>query len=185
MDPETQLTGVAVESHEGRERLTKFLYLLMRDAQPTGEVARLVKEVEWVPPHKDCHCGECVDRPVVYTAKGLEVYARELASRILNSQAPPIFQEENYREEILATARDLTKLPVEWTSARTTQGDVPNRGWTLEVFDVPYSAELAVRKTLRPLFARALADWNINLSLITHNVTNTTQFYPWVREGKK
>jgi hypothetical protein len=65
------------------ERLTLFLYLLMRDALPTGEVARLVKEAEWVPPHKDCNCGECVDRPNVYTAKGLETYARDLAKRVV------------------------------------------------------------------------------------------------------
>lgn len=69
------------------DRVTCLLYLLMRDSLPTGEVARLVKETEWVPPHKDCQCGKCVDPPTVYTAKGLETYARELASRVMGSEA--------------------------------------------------------------------------------------------------
>lgn len=179
------------EDHEGRERLTLFLYLLMRDVTPTGDVANIVKN--FIEP------GVRDGLEPIYTAKGLEIYARELATRILNPSLPsevvgedgqPLVPTSELRAQILREARELTKLPVEWTSARTTRGDVPNREWTLEVFDVPENAMRggvltnSVRVTLRPLFERIYSEHNIGLSLITHNVTNTTQFYAWVREAE-
>lgn len=54
------------------ENLVSFLYFLMRDVCATGEVARIVKELE-----------KCEDKEKIYTAKGLENYSRELAERIL------------------------------------------------------------------------------------------------------
>jgi len=53
------------------DRLTTFFYLLMRNELPTGVVAELVKEVE------GCN------GMTVYTAKGVAVYAKELAQRLL------------------------------------------------------------------------------------------------------
>ena len=47
----------------------------MRDAIPTGEVARIVTEVE-----------KTKNLEVIFTAKGLEAYARELSDRILSDK---------------------------------------------------------------------------------------------------
>ena len=57
------------------QNLTIFLYLLMRDYLPTGEVAKIVKEIE-----------ESIDgKEPIFTAKGLGEYAEELAKRILTN----------------------------------------------------------------------------------------------------
>ena len=57
-----------------QQRLVTFLYLLMRDKLPTGEVENLLKEAEKA-------------RSPVFSAIYLENYARELAKRI--SASPP------------------------------------------------------------------------------------------------
>jgi hypothetical protein len=57
------------------KNLTVFLYLLMRDSLPTGEVARLVQIIE-----------KNNDQEIIFTAKGLADYAEELAQRILKDK---------------------------------------------------------------------------------------------------
>jgi len=57
------------------KNLTIFLYMLMRDCIPIGEVARLVVEVE--------NIGELEPE---FTAKGLADYAEELSERILKDK---------------------------------------------------------------------------------------------------
>lgn len=56
------------------ERLKMFLYLLMRDKLPTGQVVDMVKDVEGAAQKEGAN---------IYTAKPLEVYARQLAGRIV------------------------------------------------------------------------------------------------------
>lgn len=50
--------------------LVQFLYLLMRDAAPTGEIVRVVRML---------HLGE----DVTYTSPELESYAKRLADELL------------------------------------------------------------------------------------------------------
>lgn len=56
---------------DSREPLVAFLYLLMRDKLPTGEVVALINEVREMPP---------VGR--VFTNTHLEAMAREYADRL-------------------------------------------------------------------------------------------------------
>jgi hypothetical protein len=58
-----------------KENLVAFLYMLMRDSLPTGEVARLVVEVE-----------KTKGQEIAFTSKGLEAYARELSDRLLSDK---------------------------------------------------------------------------------------------------
>jgi len=55
------------------ERLTQFLYLLMRDHLPTGKVESIMEQVR--------HCKER-QLSVQYSAPHLEAYARELTKEI-------------------------------------------------------------------------------------------------------
>lgn len=56
----------------GKERLIAFLYMLMRDKLPTGEVERLVREVE-----------KLTEGNIPFFSNGpLEEYSIELAHRI-------------------------------------------------------------------------------------------------------
>ena len=57
------------------ENLVTFLYMLMRDSLPTGEIERILEEVE-----------KTKNQEVIFTAKGLETYARELSERILKDK---------------------------------------------------------------------------------------------------
>lgn len=52
-------------------KLTTFLYLLMRDTVPTGEVARIVKEIE-----------SSLDQEPCFTNKHLASYAEEIAKKL-------------------------------------------------------------------------------------------------------
>jgi hypothetical protein len=54
------------------ERLTAFLYILMRDELPAGKVEAIVRD----------HVEKAGDRTRVYSNAGLEAYAREVATRI-------------------------------------------------------------------------------------------------------
>ena len=52
-----------------KDNLTSIFYLLMRDYVPTGELAKLVTDLERIPgPHE-------------YTSKHLAAYAQELVER--------------------------------------------------------------------------------------------------------
>lgn len=53
------------------DKLVAFLYLLMRDSLPTGEVERLIQETEHATPVQN-----------QFSAVHLEAYARQLASRL-------------------------------------------------------------------------------------------------------
>lgn len=64
------------------EQLTCFFYLLLRDGLPAGEVVRLLQETERF--SFDGSPGFRAALRLVYTEKGLEVYARELAERLLD-----------------------------------------------------------------------------------------------------
>lgn len=65
-----------------RERLTELFYLLMRDVVPSGEVAKLVKQVE-------DRFQRAEPGKTVFTAKGMENYARELATRVVGVEPAP------------------------------------------------------------------------------------------------
>ena len=60
------------EAHELRDRLTAFLYILMRDKLPFGEIVQLVNEVTAM--------GE-----FDLTAKGVGFYAHQLAERLMRA----------------------------------------------------------------------------------------------------
>ena len=72
------------------ERLTMFLYLLMRDELPTGKVAKILKDVgeaftpEMIPVVVGSHFQHYAGRHSTpeYTNKQLEAMARDYAERI-------------------------------------------------------------------------------------------------------
>lgn len=59
--------------HLSKDKLVELLYLLMRDAAPTGEIVRIVKMVDTT--SHDL---------VRYTSPELEAYARRLAEELLS-----------------------------------------------------------------------------------------------------
>ena len=61
------------------DNLKTFLYLLMRDKLPTGDVAELVQQIE------STEIGQ-----KVYTAKPLADYAEQLANRIFSAPIKPL-----------------------------------------------------------------------------------------------
>jgi hypothetical protein len=54
------------------DKLVEFLYLLMRDAAPTGEVVRVARMVK-----------EGGDDEITFTSKELEAYAKRIAMEML------------------------------------------------------------------------------------------------------
>lgn len=54
------------------EKLVTFLYLLMRDAAPTGEVVRIARMIK-----------EADEQDTTYTSKELEAYAKRIAMEML------------------------------------------------------------------------------------------------------
>lgn len=55
-----------------KQKLVQMLYLLMRDAAPTGEIVRIVRELKKVG-----------DDDAIFTSPELEAYATRLASELL------------------------------------------------------------------------------------------------------
>ena len=61
-----------MEGSLSKDKLVEFLYLLMRDAAPTGEIVRAIRMVV-----------QARDEPSVYTSRELEAYARRLAGELV------------------------------------------------------------------------------------------------------
>ena len=55
------------------DKLVQFLYLLMRDAAPTGDVVTAARTV----------AHSSLDEEIVYTSKELEAYAKRIAMEML------------------------------------------------------------------------------------------------------
>lgn len=62
-----------MSSSLSKEKLVELLYLLMRDATPTGEIVRIIRMVKQ----------SVEDDQNMYTSKELEAYSRRLADELL------------------------------------------------------------------------------------------------------
>lgn len=56
-----------------KDKLVELLYLLMRDAAPTGEIVRVIRMID-----------ARSSNTVVYSSKELEAYARRLVEELLS-----------------------------------------------------------------------------------------------------